>query len=75
MNVLTPVSYVPLQAPQLEVQAQEHLTQSFVIASGTDYLQLESNNGIKLGGKYTTNLQLFGVNNTSSSFQDVEIYI
>ena len=76
VNTSTPASYVPLQTPQIEAQAQVLVTQSGVISSGTYFLELASNNGIKLGGaNNTTNLQFFGVNDTSSNFQDVEVFV
>ena len=76
VNASTPSSYVPVLPPQLEVQAEILETQSGYIASGTYYLVLETTNGIKLEGTNdTTNLQLYGVNDTSTNDQDVKVFV
>ena len=52
VNASTPADYVERRPPQFGVQAEEVQSQTGYITSGTDFLQLESKDGIRLGGAY-----------------------
>ena len=76
VNASTPAGYVEYQNANLQLESDRLVTESGYICSSTDYIQLDSSNGIRLGGQNdTTNLQFFGVNDFSNDCQDVEVYV
>ena len=47
-----------------------------IVTSQTDFLELRTKVGVKIGGEQTySNIKLYGVNDVSSTNQDVEIYV
>ena len=78
VNASTPAGYVEQQPENSQLQCDRLITESGYILSNTDFIQLESKKGIRLGGEDDkTNLQFYGVNDSSSATdcQDVEIYV
>ena len=76
VNASTPKGYVQVQPAQKQFETKRLVTESGYITSSTDYIQLESKHNIRLGGENnTTNLHFFGVNNSSTTNQDVEVYV
>ena len=76
VSALTPPGYVEYPNTVLQIENDRLITDSGYILSSTDYIQLESKKGIRLGGENdTTNLQFFGVNSSSTDYQDVEVYV
>ena len=76
VNASTPAGYVDFQPLDLQLQGEELVTANGVISSQTDYLEFITSEGVKIGGKQTySNIKLYGVNDTSTNNQDVEIYV
>ena len=74
VNMSTPASYIPLQVSQLDVEAEELLTHSGVISPRTNFVQLVTEEGVKIGGKNNySNIKLYGVNGSSTIYQYIEI--
>ena len=77
VNVSTPAGYVEIPPPvEFQFEAPELITSSGIVASQTYFLELRMKEGVKIGGEQTySNIKLYGVNDVSSTNQDVEIYV
>ena len=76
VNALTPPGNVEYPNTDFQVESNWLVTESGYICSSADYIQLDLNQGIRLGGQNdTTNLQFFGVNDFSNNCQDVEVFV
>ena len=54
VNASTPAGNFEVVPSQLEVEAEHLVTNSGVITSNTDFLELISNRGVKIGGADAT---------------------
>ena len=71
VNASTPATYVPLYVPQAEIQAQELVTDTGIISTGSDFLLLNAKNGLQLTGEANTStVHFYGVNDTSTNLPD-----
>ena len=72
MNTSTPASYVPLQVPQIETQRYVLVSESGVVALSTDFLQLSTHEGAKIGEINSfLSLKMYGVKDSSIDFEDI----
>ena len=51
VHASTPADYDNFQHTQIQVQTTELVTQSGLIASGTKFLEVHSEEGVKIGGQ------------------------
>ena len=76
VNASNPPGYMEYPNTDFQLESDRLVTDSGYILSSTDYIQLESKKGIRLGGENdTTNLQFFGVHPSSTECQDVQVYV